>query len=203
MDYYGRDSYLTGVAGFWLPLAQALVSGLFVFWAALPVAQLLEAARPWLWALLSGAVMAAGFWFTAIASWRRLVYAELMTTGEAIQPQDPGTPASVRVEIASNDGRRLEFLDLNVDPERLAALAAGILEGRPFAESAWVGADNLFSRAEFSALRDELIKRDLLTWNSPRNRALGVSLTANGATAMRTFAAMAPHPEGELTHTRR
>ena len=99
----------------------------------------------------------------------------------------------LRIEVAG-EGNRLAYLDLPAEPEQLIALARGILNGVPLAESSWCGRGRPFSKAQFRVLRDELIARGLATWVNPRSRAQGVELTAAGRALMRRIVNMGGAP---------
>jgi hypothetical protein len=203
MNSYDRETYLSGVAGFVLPLAQSFVSGLIAALLTLAVANLADWERPGTWALGAGALVAAAYWFSTLASWRRVVYAVETATGRDWdgdnrigEPDEPGEP--IRIEVASEDGRHVEFIDLPASQEQLIRLAEGLLNGATLSEAAWTGAGNIFTRAEFAQLRNELIRRGLAAWNNPKTPARGATLTPGGQAAMRYFASLSASPSPTL-----
>jgi len=111
--------------------------------------------------------------------------------GKPEPQQAPALPASIRVEVSRDEGRAVDFIDLPY-PEKLPALAAGLLAGRQFAQTSWVGAGQLFSRSEFDQVRDTMIERGLAAWKNPEAKAQGVTLTAAGRAVMRRLANPSP-----------
>lgn len=147
-------------------------------------------------ALVTGAAGALLVWASGVLAWRRDVYGVEEpyhpTPSPALQVQN------VRVELAQEtDGaRRLNLIDLPASADQLAALAHGLLTGASLSESTWTGGRGLFTRAEFSQLRAELLRRKLAAWNSPGTPARGASLTPSGRAVMRQFAMLT---EGDPT----
>ena len=122
-----------------------------------------------------------------------LIHADLNKDGvigpEAVQPVR-AQAESVRVELVRDEGRKGDYIDLPY-PDKLPALAAGLLAGRTFNQTAWTGRVGIFSRSEFDQVRDTLIERGLACWKNPEARAQGVELTGAGRAVMRRLAA---HP---------
>jgi len=177
--------------GCFVPVMQALftmvIVGLFVFFGALYLD--VETRKALLAGLAVGGAAAALVWFGGLLSWRRLAFPEpwipepAPTRAERLEP--------VKVILSAEDGKHQDFIDLPATPDQLIRLAEGLLEGATLSEAAWTGAGNIFTRAEFAALRSELIRRKLAFWNNPTTPARGVSLTHSGMKTMRQFAAMA------------
>jgi len=99
--------------------------------------------------------------------------------------QEPLPP--VRIELVEDQGKHTTYADLPF-PDRLPSLAAGLLAGRQFAQSAWTGHLGIFSRAEFDQLRDEMVRRGLAAWKNESAKAQGCELTAAGRAVMRRLA---------------
>lgn len=177
-------------AGCLLPLAQSIAGGLVTGLLAGAIATGAQWRVPWLFGLTAGSLAAVIWFWTTVDLWRRSAYPA---------PERPAAPAGpaprVRVELVREDGA--DLIDLPAKVEQLNLLARGVLEGQTLSESAWTGSNGPFTRAEFSNLRGELIRRGLAQWNNPRAPARGVQLTRGGLAAMRTFAAMSTYPTGE------
>lgn len=99
----------------------------------------------------------------------------------------------VRIMLESDRGRHTEYIDLP-HPEKLPALAAGLLTGREFAQTTWTGSGQLLSRGEFDAIRDAMLKRGLAAWKNPEAHSKGCVLTAPGRAVCRRLASLPPHP---------
>ena len=184
-------------AGCMLPLLQSIAGGAVTALLAFALAYGAEWRLPWLFALASGAGAAFVWYWSTVVLWRRSAYPQPETT----LPDRPRQTPIVRVEVTKDDGRTLEFIDLPANPDQLISLARGVLEGQTLSESAWTGAGQPFTRAEFSSLRGELIRRGLACWNNPQTPARGVSLTRGGMAAMRTFACMTDLPTPQVSQS--
>lgn len=193
-----KQDYLTGTVGFWLPLVQSLATGVIMAVVAYAISSLIDIEREWHVALLVGSTSAGLVWLASLGLWRRVVFRpeqmdyaplEYLTQIPAIETEDI-EPETVRIELVENEGRTVKFIDLPITQEQLARLAVGLLNGRPMSEASWTGGGNLFSRSEFARLRDTMLERGMLVWNSPNAKARGVSLTHAGMACMRYFATL-------------
>jgi hypothetical protein len=154
------------------------------------------------WAIggTTAAVAMAGAWLSYRSRWQwlleKITGADLNADGFVGEPTQPTAPVlplpPIRVELASNNGHSVDFIDLPVKPEKLSALARGLLAGRSFNQTAWTGSAGIFSRSEFDALRDTMIERGLLAWRNPESKAQGCDLTAAGRAVMRRLADLPP-----------
>lgn len=193
--------YLTLKAGVALPGLQALVNGCFYGLATggiVAVANSLELLTVPAWAVgvTVGSLASLRAWHNLLDDWRLLLYG-------LDSEMEPGTtavidPQPVRVELASNDGRSMQFLDLPADRDQLATLGAGIIEGLSFTEAQWTGKGAPFSRSQFVQLRGEMLRRGLVQWNSPNDNARGVKVTGKGMALCRYFASLSPSPTPQL-----
>jgi hypothetical protein len=178
-----------------LPLAQSLITGVIVGFLAYSAGLWAGWLNTQYMALTAGIAGAATIWLTSLRRWQRAAFPELLLpTLPANDDPEPEyyEPVGVRVEMASEDSRQLKFIDLPASIDQLVTLAQGLLTGgATLSESQWTGSGGIFTRAEFAALRSEMIRRGLATWNSPGTPARGVSLTPPGRAAMRHFASMA------------
>lgn len=190
-SFYRPDPLRDGVA---VPGLQAAITGGVCGLAALAVCAWFE--LPWL--AIGGTVAAvatAGAWLSYRGRWQwlleRITGADLNMDGfigQPLPPASPALPASIRVELAQNNGHQVDFIDLPVSPEKLPSLARGLLAGRSFNQTAWTGSGGIFSRSEFDALRDTMIQRGLMSWRNPEAKAQGCELTAAGRAVMRRLA---------------
>lgn len=195
MNDYDREGYMNAGMGIALPLIQAIISGLVAGLLTYALAMLTGQGRAGVWALTVGALTAAALWFASLRSWRMIVYRLEEYTQHDLDGNrtigDPGEPPEpIRIEVSQNDGAHVDFVELPASQEQIVSLAVGLLNGATLSEAAWSGAGNIFTRAEFSQLRNELIKRGLAAWNNPRTPARGATLTPGGQAAMRYFASL-------------
>jgi hypothetical protein len=172
-----KRAYLTIRPGVGVPLLQALFSGVLLGILAWSMARYFGADDPRVIGLLVGAIAAVLGWFGALVWWRR---------GLGIEPISPleKKETMVRLELASDKGRRLQFAELPVELGTLIRFAKGVVGGTSLTEAAWCGNGEIFSsRSEFVNLRDELIRRNLAAWNNPACPARGWALTRSGLAA--------------------
>lgn len=191
-----REIYSSLAVGVWLPAMQAIITAIG---AGLTVAGVLlvkrypESAIAWGY-LATVAVFTLAWllllrrWVTVSDSIERAVGVDLDGDGLIGGYPEPAERQSVRVELSHDNGRRVEFIELPVSTEKLSEFAAGVLDGRGLTESAWIGSGGIFTRAEFVRLRDELVRRGLLTWCNPHERSRGTELTHAGTAAFRYLA---------------
>ena len=193
-SFYRPDPLRDGVA---VPGLQAAITGAVCGLAALAITAWFELPA-WGIAGTVAAVATAGAWLSYRGRWQwlleRITGADLNADGYIGKPepqQAPALSAPIRVEVSRDEGRAVDFIDLPY-PEKLPALAAGLLAGRQFAQTSWVGAGQLFSRSEFDQVRDTMIERGLAAWKNPEAKAQGVTLTAAGRAVMRRLANLSP-----------
>lgn len=190
-----------------VPVLQSAVVGLLAGLVALAVV-MLQGWSAW-YALGAGALSALLTFISGVSAWRRSQFDDIYYS----PPPPPALPQaqSVKVELRQplDGGQQTQLIDLPTDSERLAALARGLLAGQSFSESAWTGGRGLFTRSEFSQLRNEMIKRGLAAWNNSHTTARGVTLTPAGRGVMRRFASesarLSPYPlprDGDIPYTR-
>lgn len=181
-----------------VPITQALVTGLFIAAAVGAVVYLLNLSKPWAWALLAFVLTSAGCWLFLLRDWRGIVLHRLETITDRDLDGDLiiGAPQKVRVEIAEDNGRKMQFVDLPGDPDAIEKLAAGLLAGKALSEGQWTGAGAPFTRAAFVQLRDELILRGLAEWIVKGSPTRGARLTSRGRAVMR-YLSNTPTPSDE------
>ncbi len=172
-----------------LPLAQSVVTAILIGVLVGALAEYSAWDSPALVGCVAGALAGAGWWLSSITAWRRSTYPQ-PANEQGIAPLRPEPLPPIRVEVARENG--LDLIDLPATPEQLVTLAQSVLSGGSLSEASWTGSGAPFTRAEFAALRNELIRRGLATWNNPHTPARGFALTAPGRAVMRRFASMSP-----------
>lgn len=181
-----------------LPLAQSAVTAVLAGVLGGALAEYAGWQSPALVGCIAGSLAGAGWWVSSIVAWRRAAYPAPI---QQITPTSPVRAEPVRVVISRENGA--DLIDLPASEAQVIALAQGVLSGGSLSEASWTGSGGIFTRAEFSRLRDELIRRGLAVWKNPHTPARGVSLTAPGRAVMRRFAAMSPTPLSGTVEKRR
>jgi hypothetical protein len=119
---------------------------------------------------------------------------------ETVSPVEQGQQLAevpvLRVEVHEPEAAAWRFLDLPGTSDQLSALARGMLAGR-LAESDWTGRGGLYSRADFRALRGQLLDRGLLAWRNVDAPAQGLELTHAGRAV---FTRLVELDQGARTH---
>jgi hypothetical protein len=189
--------YLTIKTSVVVPGLQALVNGVFYGTAStgiIAVANSLDVLTvpPWAVGVTVGSLAGLAAWRNLLNDWRLVLYG----VSHDYEPADPDTIIlpPVRVELSSNNGRAMQFVDLPAEPDQLITLGAGIVEGLSFTEAQWTGKGAPFSRSQFVQLRGEMLRRGLLAWNSANDNARGVKVTGKGMALCRHFASMSQSP---------
>lgn len=170
-----------------LPALQAVVFGALV--GLLALCGCIYLGLPWALAPIAGLSLALILFSKSLGDWRILAGFKAAPTLE-VEPKEReyalDGPNLVRIEVAEQNGRKLEYYDLPATQQQLSDLANGLLSGRTLTEVAWCGPGRTFTRrAEYVALRDELIRRGLACWNSASSPARGCSLTLAGRNVMK------------------
>jgi hypothetical protein len=176
-----------------VPLGQAVVTGALVgglgIMAAVKVRPGIDAFA--VWVIVAGLV-ATAVWVYLLIESRRLLWTIERVTGRDIDGDgEKGKPALPPIQVEVTSGQKQVYLELPGKPEALAALARGVLAGRPMAEDSWSGRAGPFSRSEFRQIRDTLIERGLATWRNPDAKAQGCELTAAGRAVFRRLVDLA------------
>jgi hypothetical protein len=151
----------------------------------------------WAVGVTIGSLAALRAWHNLLEDWRALLYG---VEPKPNQETESAILPPVRVELSTNDGRSIQFIDLPAEPDQLMALGAGIVEGFSFTEAQWTGTGAPFSRGQFVRLRSEMIRRGLAAWNSQNDAARGARVTGKGMALCRYFASMnqSPTPKIEM-----
>jgi len=198
MDDRDFKTYYTGggsgiTAPVTIPLLQSVITGAFAGIAAGVVCAVLQLGfSAWAAGAVVWVLVTFGSWLSFRGHWQAVIERALGVdfNGDGIigepEPALP-EPQPLRVELYQDNGARGEFIDLPYS-DRLPALASGLLAGRQFAQTAWTGGGQLFSRAEFEELRAAMLKRGLARWKNPQAPAQGIEITPAGRAVLRRVA---------------
>ena len=182
-------------AGILIPGAQASITGIMIAIPAGVIAYLAQFQAPWAWSLLTWSLVQAIAWLRLLWRWLDLTRPLELATGLDLDGDGQiGEPATVRIQLTSDDGRQTQLMDLPTTEAKLITLAHALAAGAPLSESEWTGAGKLYSRSEFRTLRDEFLARGLVTWTSPDDHRQGVTLTKPGRAMMQYLATRHPSP---------
>lgn len=182
---YQADGLRDGVI---VPLFQSLISGFLSGLAAAAITVWFGAP---FWAVMgtTAAVIMAASWMAYRGRWQyvleKITGCDINGDGKiGAQPQQPQQVPMppVRVILEENQGQHVEYIDLPF-PEKIPQLASGLLEGKAFTQTVWVGHD--LTRPQFDQIRSEMITRGLARWKNPNAPAQGCELTNKGKAVMR------------------
>lgn len=182
-----------------VPLAEAIISGLFAGFVVGTVVGIVAIIGDQSWKIILLSGFASGFLATYIMSWRAwnghlsdykalLWYTEF---AEGPEPQQENRQVhEARVKINQN----WIHADLPFDrdnPQALVDFASAIVSGiAPFSER---GAGRYgYSVTRFNELRDNFIKGHLAYWKNPKNKREGVGLSRSGITLLQSVASNPP-----------
>lgn len=192
-----RAHLFTGAAAVLLPIAQAITTGALCGAAAAIYAWLLKSPTAWRWGIGVAVGVAVLVWIAMLARWldltrplERIVNRDINGDGFIGQPPRQ----VVRVEVKSEDGKRVQYADLPTSQEKMADFARGVLGGTPISERHWSGAGALFSQNEFREIRDLFIARGFMRWANPEYPQQGTELTPAGRSILKTFASDTTSP---------
>ena len=93
----------------------------------------------------------------------------------------------LRLEVVNPGDGRMQFADFPIEGEAFKSWARAVLGGRGLSVGVWTGSNGLFSRQEYDALTDYLIRAGLMRWINPAAHAQGRELTPAGAATLRRF----------------
>jgi hypothetical protein len=191
----GRQHLHTVQAGAWLPLAQAVITGMILGLAALVIVWVFRARNPWTWGAGVFAISCSTTWLQHQRHWFSLTKLENLTGLDLNGDQTIGSrqeyePPEVRVrlsEVSEVGHWREQTFSLPVTIDQLQELAEGITTGRPFSEREWCGKGKPFSINQFRQLRIELLKRGCVAVD-PNDARQGFTWTRAGAALIREMA---------------
>lgn len=147
---------------------------------------------PWL-ALAVGSLAGLITFSSGVMSWRRAEFGAPVY----YPPPPPPAPDHVRVELTrplDGQAKQTQITNLPASYDQLRELADGVLRGAPMSEVTWSGPGRPFTRAEFAALRAELLRRGWCDWRRADSPGQGVILTGPGRAVIRSFASNAASP---------
>lgn len=193
-SYAERQFLHTFVAGVLLPLGQAFTTGLILFIATLTLAVIVfDMIDPFKSALTIGIVSMTFTYLYLQRRWLSLTSIEKVLNVDLnddgrIGDEEPQTARIQLTEVKDNGHIHTDSIfTLPASPEKLAALAAGLLNNLPCSEKQWTGEGKPFSSREFRALKVEMVKRGLLAYVNPRAPLQGYALTKPGRAVMKHY----------------
>lgn len=171
----------------------AIITGLILGISAWVLAGLLEFDRPWLYGAGVLVVMTSLTWLLLVKRSLRMIENILGVDLDGFI----GEPEQPRIIIMdpTDKGRTQGIIlhDLPGGEGKFARLSAGVLNDVPLAERYWTGSAGPYSLNEFRDLRDYLLLRGLLSWQSEQDHRQGVDIEAPGRALMRSYAQMVDH----------
>jgi len=150
-----------------IPALQAVISSAWVFVGAGLVSYALYRLISFPVGILA-VLVGAGVWFAYLKRWHYLT--GLTPSYQEPDPLPLREVDPVRIELLQDNGNTGNYLSLPARFEQLVELGKGVTRGQGLAIGSWVGAGRPFSRAEFETLRDELLLRGLLEWQTPKGK---------------------------------
>lgn len=191
-----RGQLQTAVMAVFVPGSQAVITGILSGLSATVLADVANLPHVGTIGLATGLVVSTAAWVALVKRWVRVAWRIEELTGQDIDQDgyigQPEPAPIVRLEL--KEGNATRFIDLPATPEQLAVLAAGLVSGLPLGENHWTGESKPFSKSQFHALRDELLRRGLAEWVNPDARPQGVRLTGAGRAVIRRLAGLSPTP---------
>lgn len=176
--------FLSPMAGVVLPGLQAGITGLAVGVVSGSLAYT-QGADPVGWGAVGAGVGFALAWGAGLSWWRaRLSGQSSQLVSQPVTAYEQVTDV-IRIELAEQGGRWVDFLDLGVSKQALLAVACELDRGKEFTLADLGGRGKCLSRAEFEHLRGELIARGLAAWASIHSHNRGAELTGSGRAFMR------------------
>jgi hypothetical protein len=185
-----------------IPLAQTgTVSGLVMATAAVPVA---------VWGWWPGLIPLGGLASLWIAPYlmnsvnqeqwtkEKRVYAE-PPKQKPLEPEQKKKVVGLEIDHRNQHGRSRQLFELpaGVSEGMFNEFVQGIISGgKSTAEGGWTGGGNLFSKAQYTAVREILIESGLGYWKGAKNQ--GWDLTAAGRGALGKHC-LPPSPDVSMT----
>jgi hypothetical protein len=183
----------TYAAAAFIPFVQASITGVLIGICILVVLWVSDNWQYLEWSLVAGVVVWAIVWVLLQTRWLSLTAIERVVNmdinNDGYIGDAPRDIVRVQINQTHPDGRvTWTNADLPASLQQLSILAAGLINGLPFAEAKWSGAGKPFSLSEFRALRDEMIARGLLAQANTKDIRQGYTLTAAGRAVMKHYA---------------
>jgi hypothetical protein len=171
-----------------IPFAQSAVSGTLTGGLVGAAALVFEWPEPAGLALLTTAGTALIAWLAYRSQWRAAVDFVLGLRPPTMEPQELTT----RIQVIAHDPAGAfaagVWAELPLRPELVTQAARRILATGSISHATLAGPGRPLSRAEYEALRDELIARGLAVWANPDAHNVGLELTAAGRATIRRLA---------------
>ena len=202
----GRQHLHTMEAGAWLPFVQASLTGIILGVVILVCAFTWRWQDPWSWGAIIGALSWGITWMALQRHWFSLTALEEVTgldlnrdgvigenqgAGPApLQPEDNPRIIQVRLNETRSNGHLVaqRRYEIHASDKQMAALAKGLIEdNRPFTVREWCGDGRPFSGVQFSRLRAEMMRAELLEMKSDKASQRGFVLTPAGEDFLTEF----------------
>jgi len=176
----------------WISVAQALVTGLSFGILAGALAWATGIGTPF----EAFIVVAA---FTQAIAWIALMIKPALQGFEVAVNKDVnkdgiiGSKPKVVIEEKSDDSRQIIRHHIRATNYQFLMWAKGIMDGETIAEDRWTGKGRPFSRAQYHAFREDLIKNGWIRPINEKTDRFGYELTRQGE-AVVTWVALQPLP---------
>lgn len=184
---------VTPFGAVFLPMLQALVSGITAFAIAISLAWYFESDKPLVIASLAGSGVFAVGWLAGVSWWRNRV-----TNAKEKEQQAQVFQSMTRVEVISQDpsGAFIQgaWADFPISQEKLIKMARRVEAGASFTHADLAGNHRPLSRSEFETVRSEFIARGLCHWVNPDAHTCGVSLSRAGQAVCRRMSELPIDP---------
>lgn len=172
----------------------AIITGLILGVSGWVLVGLLEFERSWLYGAGVGVITTSLTWLFLVKRGLRMIEnllgVDLDQDGFIGDPeQEPRIIIMDETDLGRTHGIILHKLPGG--EARFSRLSAGILDGVPMAERYWTGSAGPYSLKEFRDLRDYLLLRGLLSWQSELDHRQGVDIQPPGRALMRRYAHLA------------
>ena len=192
MHNLNENRYLHSIsAGVGIPLLQAIVTGLFAGILAAIISYKLTSPDWAAWGGVIGLIVAFWRWMNGIHLWSYLVRLVEQSTGVDIDGDgevETGNEKVIPVRVAVQDGTQVTMVRMP-DEQKLRQVADLIINRQmPLSVREVVEKNHLMGRAEFEAMRDELLLRNMIRLKNEEQPKLGYSLTRRGAEMFRELA---------------
>lgn len=154
---------------------------------------------------VSGVAYAAEISLKAWAAWTTVIFGGVWAFGMVLllqasfshfqmleeysaEAEEQVSSSTLRLEVVNPGDNKMLLEDLPIDDRRFVLWVRGVMGGRDLSGSTWYGRGGLFSRDEYGALCDYLIRAGLMRWVNPQAHTQGKELTAAGEATLRRFA---------------
>ena len=182
-----RNYLHTTQAGAVLPLIQASITGIILFFAVAVIGALAKIPKPTTTGLIVGILAWLITWLILQRHWFTLTNIEKFTGLDLDNNKIVGEPKQIHVTVTDEKTQTQTIARLPATERQMQQLARGLLAGDSFSVRNWTGSGKPFSINEFSALREELITRGLLAEANSKDPRQGFVLNAAGRAVMRWF----------------